>query len=244
MRSLLLLLMAAWLAGQASAADREALHRVTERLQMAAAPWCDRLAEIGPDGRRRCTVPMRVMDAGDLRNAMAFLGNHYVTDAMLALLDEDELAHVLGHELAHTVLAHATVTLRRDPALHKLLPLVEIGLPLPHDEAAATPHEQELDADALGLYFAGLAGYPVRAQQTWWLRMPALLPEWNKENSSHPLPARRAAAAAAQARRFCAQLSAGELLQPDAARLRIAYENREDELRLQQRGLDAARVCR
>jgi beta-barrel assembly-enhancing protease len=82
-------------------------------------------------------------------NAFALPGGQiYITSAMLQFLQsDDELAAILGHEIAHVDLRHCAERYQRLSKLRPWLFTVEYG------------KYQELDADAAGLRLSTQAGY-------------------------------------------------------------------------------------
>jgi Zn-dependent protease with chaperone function len=181
----------------AQAATAEALARVQARLQQAAAPWCERLAEPAADGSKRCAIELQSIP-GDRPRAFAQQGNVVVSEPMLALLTEDELALVGGHEMAHLLLGH----------------------PPPGDAAATDRKQLEMDADRLGFFLAGLAGYPVRQLAAGW---PALVARLTSRppngNDSHPASEVRVRAVNEAASEFCTRGERHEPLMPALERL-------------------------
>lgn len=234
------------------AATEQELAQVTLKLQRAAAPWCERLAEREADGRKRCTVSVDVAKADGLVNAMAGMGRVWITADMLSSLSEPDLALVLGHEFAHLVLGHALQRLRNadstDAARRALLAFAESTYVPPHDDAPTDLTRQELDADELGLYFAGLAGYPVRSLATFGAERAPSLPASTLRSVAthnvHPTHAARAAALSRVAAQFCERLAAGQPLMPAAVHQQPRYDADIEALRHQQAGLRVASVCR
>ena len=233
----------------AAAASTEDLARVQEKLQLAAAPWCERLAKLDEQGRRRCLVQARNMDLTGVSNAFAFLGNASISQDLLAVLTEDELALLMGHEFAHLVLGHAVVALRRisqsqaDTAT--LLSLVESSNAPPHEDTPEDPRRREHDADKLGLYLAGLAGYRVGQMAPLWRDAAKRIPGWERSRTgvTHPHNAQREQAARVNAREFCEQLRSKRTLMPVEPRLQPRYELSVDELRSFQAAADLTQVC-
>lgn len=136
-------------------------------------------------------------------NAFALPGGHiFISRGLLALVNsEDELANVLGHEMAHAAERHASarqaVAQRQNPLA---MPLVRIG------QLAAYGRDQERAADAGGQRLAARAGYDpsalasflerlgnVERLQLGFSRMPRFF-------DTHPGTVERAASARTRAR--------------------------------------------
>lgn len=252
MRGLAAAVVLAAAAAAAGAATREELLVVQDRLQAAAAPWCERLSERAADGTKRCTIKLAVADVPGLVNAMAAFGGAWITEAMLPHLSEDDLALVMSHEFAHLLLGHSLQRLRdrdpTDPQRRALLTWAERSNVPPHDDTPTDPIQQELDADELGLYLAGLAGYPVRELANFWALRAQHLPRSTlnalASGNSHPPREARAAGLARAVITFCQQLATNEPLMPRKAWLQPHYETDVELLREQQVRLSAASVCR
>lgn len=154
-----------------------------------------------------CSFPVKVT-IDDKVNASADGNNIAITTGMLRFTkDDDELAVVLGHELAHNSLGH--VSRSRGGAIAGGL----LGLLL--DAAAAAggvntggvftnwgaqagrlvfSQDYEAEADYLGLYFAARAGFDISKAPDLWRRMAVEHPAAIKENflSTHPSSPERA----------------------------------------------------
>jgi hypothetical protein len=114
-----------------------------------------------------------VVVVGDVVNAYADGKNVIATYGIMNLFQKDEdLAVVLGHELAHNVLGHT-----RKDASGKTI-------------NTATP-EAESEADAVGLYFAARAGFDIKNAPNVWRRMAAQNPANIKGGPAHPSSASR-----------------------------------------------------
>lgn len=124
--------------------------------------------------------------------------------------DEDGLAIVLGHEMAHAIAEHGNerlsqlmaaqlggvaldVALRNHPAQLRQLFLTaygvgaNVGVLLPYSRA------QESEADEIGLYLAAIAGYEPRAAVPFWRRLAKVGgPSPPEFLSTHPDPENRA----------------------------------------------------
>jgi predicted Zn-dependent protease len=101
-------------------------------------------------------------------------------------LSDDELAAVMGHEMAHALREHSREQMgkaqyqqlgakllsavtggRYDQGIGAAMKLTEVAYNLPHSR------EHESEADAIGLELAARAGYDPRAALTLWQKMAA-----------------------------------------------------------------------
>lgn len=98
-------------------------------------------------------------------NAFANRGYAIVTTRLLSFIqNDDELAVIVGHELAHVMLGHPGATgTDRAPR----------GLLRHFGKAAALSRVREAEADRLGLRLAWAAGYDVNAAIPFWRRFHA-----------------------------------------------------------------------
>lgn len=113
-----------------------------------------------------------VVRVGDAVNAYADGKSIIATYGIMNLFSRDEdLAVVLGHELAHNILGHV----RKD----------ESGKAIP-----STP-EKETEADAVGLYFTARAGFSIENAPNVWRRLAAQNPAHIKGSPVHPSSASR-----------------------------------------------------
>jgi tetratricopeptide (TPR) repeat protein len=109
----------------------------------------------------------------------------------LAGANDDALAFLLGHEIAHHLRDHYALL----ESLGVLGGAVSIARPTARDESVVrTYHAIELDADRLGVLYAALAGYRATAA----LPILTTLIERSGRDAFHPQPKERAAAVAAQ----------------------------------------------
>jgi predicted Zn-dependent protease len=167
------------------AAERAALQRVAGRLTQAAQPFCK--AELG----RGCTFQVDILEAREA-NAFASGRNHIViTTAMLRLLEtEDELAAVIAHEMAHHIAEHiAEGTLRTQAgaiagALAGAAATQVLGVDLGLSRLGAQAGAQagrltyskadEREADYLGAYIMGRAGFDLDRGGALWAKLTHL----------------------------------------------------------------------
>jgi len=111
-----------------------------------------RLARYAP--RYRFDYTFRVVDQ-DEPNAFALPGGFvFVSRGLLALTNsEDELANVLGHEIAHVAARHAAARQQVNDAMPGIIRFLSMR------SLAGYSRSQEKEADRLGQGIAGLAGY-------------------------------------------------------------------------------------
>jgi hypothetical protein len=224
-------------AGTAGAATTEDLSRINEQLGRVAAPWCGKLADFDAQGVRRCTISVVSLGEGDVPFAGSIAGGIWITEAMLRPLTRDELAIVLGHEMAHLVLGHSLVTLRHEREgqvgrhTDGFTGFMEQTSVTPHDDTPTDRKAQELDADALGLVFAGLAGYDVRQGAALWGAGGRRISGFeNPATATHPASSTRLARARTTAKNFCDAVRDGRMPLPALDRLQPPYPLNRDEL--------------
>ena len=116
-------------------------------------------------------------------NALALGGNKTVFfTGLTESLNDDELAAVVGHELAHNTAAHIS-----EYAAARIVSLAtERGRKKGWNEAYTYKHEQE--ADDLGILYAALAGYDPAAAATLWEKRADSGYEWFR---THPTSTER-----------------------------------------------------
>jgi predicted Zn-dependent protease len=171
------------LTGEFGVFDDPALERVTA-IGRDIVPHTDR-----PELDYRFTL----LDTPEI-NAMSTPGGFiYVTRGLLDFVgSDDELAGILGHELAHTSLRHGSRAVEVElAALATIEHLAQAGFEvdgLVSDHAAELAaavtdtlvsgwsQDQEREADAFGVYYTGRAGYRPEAVLDFLERLEALEP--------------------------------------------------------------------
>ncbi|NOX96664.1 MAG: M48 family metalloprotease [Nitrospirae bacterium] len=191
--------------GQAMAKKLEKKYKISKE-KAQYVEWIGRRVAFASD---RIALPysFKILDRKDL-NALALPGGPvYVTKALVDKVNEDELAVVLGHEIAHITARHGVKRLQA----YKLYTLLTVALMAKKGtrEAAkftaqainilslAYSQEDELLADRLGTGYAYKAGFDPRAALT---LLKKLQEEEKKRGSrrgwlsTHPLSSERIAA--------------------------------------------------
>lgn len=184
-------------------------------------------------GATGCRYPVSLAE-DDSVNAMADGSRVVVTTGMIRFVEsDDELALVVGHEIAHNALGH----IRQNKALMG----VGAGLGLILDVAAAVggvntqggftrlgmklgstvnqtfSQEHEADADYMGIYLARRGGYTIEEAAYFWRRMAAEHPSAIEDTmlGSHPSTPARAAGLRAAIEEIESKESSGVALVPE-----------------------------
>jgi predicted Zn-dependent protease len=133
-----------------------------------------------------------VIDSGRVNAFSLPAGKVVVFTGLLQFVrDDDELATILGHEMAHALAHHASERLAINPG--DVAGLVGAGSVL---QSLSYGRFQEMEADHIGVFLMTFAGYDPQAALTFWERMRQAssesiqLPEIL---SDHPTDARRLA---------------------------------------------------
>lgn len=168
-----------------------------------------------------CDYPV-VLDQSQVVNAYADGSRIIVNKGMLKFVrSDDELAGILGHELAHNVRKHIR-DMRVNSALGRLL----IDLPVAVF-TGVNPNlgwqlgqnmysqEYEFEADYVGLYFTARAGYDTRSVPEIWRRMAIDNPKAIIMGTTHPSTSKRFVAMEAGGAEIAAKRKAGKPLRPE-----------------------------
>lgn len=179
-------------------------------------------AEIVP--ALQCFYPISLDRIEDV-NAFADGEMIFVNMGMIRFADKDEeLATIIGHELAHNVMGHIPKKEMHFTLAEILDGLVDgVGFSLfpstVFQDMVYGPLsvEEEYEADYVGLYMAARAGYDVSCMPDFWRRMSihSDRPEAIVTDSTHPAYAKRAAALEATIQEIEAKKRAGQALWPE-----------------------------
>lgn len=172
-----------------------------------------------------CNLPLRV-SINDAVNASAGMDGLAVTSGMNRFAENDnELALVLGHEIAHAVLRHSEQSVNSAKQASGILGVL-FGRTLPQNEVAQYAKDKERDADYLGLYLAMAAGFDVKEAPNFWRRMAANHPGAITDSfgSTHPSTPERAVNLQMTLQEINDLQVAGKPLLPNLARLKTAYD--------------------
>lgn len=184
------------LSGSQVADDGERVARlnpVINRLFAAAAPYC---------GGQSCYHPVLLEENQGL-NAHADSKRISISRAMIDLAaNDDQLALVLGHELAHVLMGHT----RRDS-------WQRVAAAFGNDHRKG----DERQADYVGLYLVARAGYSPAEAIELWRRMGAVQPGIIHGDKVHPGTAERYVALRNTADEIAYKRRAGRSLMPNEA---------------------------
>lgn len=159
----------------------------------------DQLLTFDIVGRQVCGYPFFLVDS-DVVNAFAD-GDRVVfhRGMMRFVMNDDELAPIVGHELAHNVMGH--IDKSKQNALWGALggALIDIafaaggintkgGFSDARARAGVLAHSPdfETEADYVGLYFAVRAGYDVERSEEFWRRRAVDNPASIRRTTTHP----------------------------------------------------------
>ena len=156
----------------------------------------------------------KLLDAPETVNAFCLPGGKIAvfTGILKYTENEDGLAVILSHEVAHATLQHGNERMSQ-PALKRLIglpvnlvtgvwgalaprsrKLVMGSLGLGHIVGEFLPYSQEheTEADTVGIRYMQSAGYDLNEAPRFWERMAAAFPSESDPLSTHPDPSKRA----------------------------------------------------
>jgi beta-barrel assembly-enhancing protease len=144
-----------------------------------------------------CDYPIEVI-AQDEVNAFADGNAIYLTNGMLRFAEtDDELAVVIGHELAHNTMGHMKKKQGNQllGTILGVLATVATGVDFTNLGAGmgATMYSQEFEseADYVGMYSTAKAGYAIENTPNFWRRMGVEHPSGISHGQTHPNTANR-----------------------------------------------------
>ena len=189
----------------------DAIKKIGERIQESVSAYFDSKNEDDPTYNFKWEYIL--IDNEKIRNAWCMPGGKIAVYTGLLKITQNEngLAAVMGHEIAHAVAKHSVERASRAMVLNIGTTAIDIfsGGAISRtqrttgvDVAGMLRHfgidnpfgrKQETEADYLGLIFSSLAGYDIRESVKIWERMKEEMkgkepPEWM---STHPSSARR-----------------------------------------------------
>lgn len=169
-----------------------------------------------------CNYPTYLHD-DDSVNAFADGSSIVVTSGLMRFVEtDDELAFVIGHELAHNTMGHIEAK-AGNAVVGGIIGAILTGLsgvnvvdPMMQVGAQAYSQEFEAEADYVGVYYAAKAGYDTRKAARFWRRMAAAHPSAiGLQGTTHPSSAKRFLAVEAASREVADKQARGAALVPE-----------------------------
>lgn len=168
-----------------------------------------------------CDYPVILSDNTEV-NAYADGGRILVQMGMMRFVrSDDELAAIIGHELAHNTGRHITA-MQRNAVLGRFLVDLPVAVltgwnPNVGGVIGRQMYSQEFEyeADYVGLYYTARAGYDIRQVAPIWRRMALDSPRGITMGSTHPSTSRRFVALEAGATEIEGKRAAGKPLRPE-----------------------------
>lgn len=153
-----------------------------------------------PKGIEICGYPVRLKFSTAI-NAYANGKNITVTTGMMAFAERDEeLALVVGHELAHNTMRHVPKSIRN---------LLLSGF------ATRTTRPFESEADYVGMYYLARAGFELDGVEDFWRRLGVISPKSIVRAKTHPVTPARLLSIRATAKEISGKKLSGEALTPN-----------------------------
>ena len=178
-----------------------------------------------------CGYPVKLLDS-QMVNAFADGENVMISKGMIRFVDsEDELALVIGHELAHNAQGHQDKKMG-NAIVGAIFDGIAAGFGIHtgglFSNAMGSVNSQgfESEADYVGAYFAARADYDVSDAAGLWRRMAAANPEAiHLAGTSHPSTAQRFLALEDASKEIATRRSAGEELIP----IRVTFQASDED---------------
>lgn len=171
--------------------------RVAERIEKAGADVC---REMGlPQKNRSCYYYMEMSSSPEL-NAVADGKKVTIYAGMMHFIEnDDELAAIIGHELAHNLMDHrgakmtngmvgmlAGAIIEGAAATQGINSKGDITQSAMNMAMLAYSTDFEREADYVGLYIAARAGYNIRTAANYWRRLSVQEPDSENGGLTHP----------------------------------------------------------
>jgi len=122
-----------------------------------------------------CGYPVRLKYTPAI-NAYANGRSIIVTTGMMAFASDEELALIIGHELAHNTHGH----------IRKIVQNTILGF-----GKGTFARQFESEADYVGLYYSARAGYPIENAKEFWRKLARISVKSIDKPSTHPIAAQR-----------------------------------------------------
>lgn len=204
---------------------RNRLYRVARQLQPGLRLLCRELGEPG----RQCRYPVELVN-DDTLNAAADGHVVYIQSGMIRFVEsDDELAFVIGHEIAHNLLDHIGKR-KANAAVGLVVDILAAGAGIDTNgafsKAGAMAFSQEFEgeADYAGLYLVALGGYDITKAPNFWRRMGVEHPDAisKRFNATHPSTPERFVAMDAAVVEILDKQARGEPLVPNRTKRDVA----------------------
>jgi hypothetical protein len=167
---------------------------IVRQMQIEPVQACDSTVQLEPGRRYKAWSDGRAVA---------------ITSALAVAAEaDDELAAVIGHEIAHNILHHAAILRAQG---------VTRGLASRIGAKARKVRQAESEADLLGLYLAARAGYDAAAAPRFWARFGPTHGGGIFADATHPSWRERKAALAQAAAKIADQVRRGEPLETPLA---------------------------
>jgi predicted Zn-dependent protease len=180
-------------------------------------------------GNRNCSFALALdKDSENAINAYTDGQKIVVSPAMMRFAEDDELAVVVSHEYAHTVMAHPSKT-QTNASMGGLLGMAADMLAQSQGintggafgklgvQGAVMRYSQdfEREADYIGMYILARTGIPTAEAARFWRRMAAVNPDGIYSASTHPTTAERYILLKKTAAEIADKKSTGQPLLPE-----------------------------
>ncbi len=146
-----------------------------------------------------CGYPVRLKYSPAI-NAYADGRNITVTTGMMAFANDEELALIVGHELAHNTHSH----------IRKIIQNTIAGF-----GTGTFARQFESEADYVGLYYSARAGYPIDNAKEFWRKLAKISVKSLDKPKTHPITPERYVRLENAVAEIRAKQAAGEVLEPN-----------------------------